>query len=80
MLTPYTTACAHDLLLMMHACMFLGYGDAIGAADKLSGMAIDEVLAVRDRPKFTTSLEGYNSMRTHVMVRFGKWSEIIDEP
>ncbi|QPF93046.1 tetratricopeptide repeat protein [Bradyrhizobium commune] len=81
LLTPYTTACAHDLLLMMHACMFLGRcGDAIGAADKLSGMATDEVLAVRDRPKFTTSLEGYNSMRTHVMVRFGKWSEIIDEP
>ena len=23
-LTPYTTACAHDLLLMMHACMFMG--------------------------------------------------------
>ncbi len=79
--TPYTTACAHDLLLMMHACMFLGrYGDAIGAANKLSGMVTDEVLAVRDRPKFTTSLEGYNSMRMHVMVRFGKWKEIINEP
>jgi len=23
-LTPYTTACAHDLLLMMHACMLMG--------------------------------------------------------
>jgi len=80
-LTPYTTACAHDLLLMMHACMFLGrYGDAIGAANKLSGMVTEEVLALRDRPKFTTSLEGYKSMRTHVMVRFGKWNEIIDAP
>jgi tetratricopeptide (TPR) repeat protein len=80
-LTPYMTACAHDLLLMMHACMFMGrYVDAIGAADKLCGMVTDEVLAVRDRPKFSTSLEGYYSMRTHVMVRFGKWQELIDEP
>jgi tetratricopeptide (TPR) repeat protein len=80
-LTPYTTACAHDLLLMMHACMFMGrYGDAVGAADKLCGMVTDEVLGLKDRPKFTTSLEGYYSMRTHVMVRFGKWQELIDEP
>jgi tetratricopeptide (TPR) repeat protein len=80
-LSPYTTACAHDLLLMMHACMFLGrYGDAIEAADKLRGMVTEDVLAVRDRPKFVTSLEGYNSMRTHVLVRFGKWKQIIDEP
>lgn len=80
-LTPYTTACAHDLLLMMHACMFLGrYNDAIGAANKLGGLVTDEVLAIRDRAKFATSLEGYNSMRVHVMVRFGKWREIVGEP
>jgi tetratricopeptide (TPR) repeat protein len=80
-LTPYTTACAHDLLLMMHACMFMGrYGDSIDAADKLCGMLTKEVLGVKARPKFSMSLEGYYSMRTHVMVRFGRWQEIIDEP
>src|SRR6185312_9776434 len=32
LLTPYTTACAHDLLLMMHTCMLMGrYEDSIGA-------------------------------------------------
>jgi hypothetical protein len=56
--TPYTTACAHDLLLMMHACMFVGrYGDAIGAANKLSAMVTDEVLAVRDRPNLRRALK-----------------------
>jgi tetratricopeptide (TPR) repeat protein len=81
LLTPYTTACAHDLLLMMHACMFMGrYVDSIDAADKLRGMITREVLTVQDRPKFTMSLEGYRSMRTHVMVRFGRWQDIIDEP
>jgi tetratricopeptide (TPR) repeat protein len=79
--TPYTTACAHDLLLMMHACMFLGrYKDSIAAATKLCAMLTKEVLSVKDRPKFSMSLEGYYSMRTHVMVRFGRWQEIIDEP
>jgi len=80
-LTPYTTACAHDLLLMMHACMLMGrYEDSIAAANKLRGMLTKEVLSVKDRPKFSTSLEGYYSMSVHVMVRFGRWQEIIDAP
>jgi tetratricopeptide (TPR) repeat protein len=80
-MSPYTTACAHDLLLMMHACMFLGaYGGAIEAADKLGSLVTEELLSVWDRPKFVTSLEGYNSMRIHTLVRFGKWRDIVDEP
>jgi hypothetical protein len=35
---------------------------------------------VKDRPKFTMSLEGYYSMKMHVMVRFGRWREIIEMP
>ena len=80
-LTPYTTACAHDLLLMMHACMLMGrYEDSIGAANKLRAMLTKEVLSVKGRPKFSTSLEGYYSMSVHVMVRFGRWREIIATP
>jgi tetratricopeptide (TPR) repeat protein len=79
-LTPYTTGCAHDLLLMMHACMFMGrYQDAIDAADKMHRLITKEVLTVKNRPKFSMSLEGYRSMRTHVLVRFGRWQDIIDE-
>jgi tetratricopeptide (TPR) repeat protein len=79
--TPYTTACAHDLHLMMHTCMFMGrYKDSIDAANKMCGMITKEVLSVKDRPKFSTGLEGYYSMKTHVMVRFGRWQEIIKEP
>jgi tetratricopeptide (TPR) repeat protein len=78
-LTPYTTACAHDLLLMMHACMFMGrHQDSIEAANKLRSMLTKEVLSVKDRPRFATSLEGYYSMSEHVMVRFGRWQDIID--
>ncbi|WP_426435371.1 hypothetical protein [Bradyrhizobium genosp. P] len=80
-LTPYTTGCAHDLLLMMHACMLMGrYRDASAAAGKLRGMITRDVLSVAGRPKFSTSLEGYYSMAIHVMVRFGRWQDIIDAP
>ena len=80
-LTPYTTACAHDLLLMMHASMFMGrFGDSIAAANKLRGILTKEILGVKGRPKFSTSLEGYYSMSMHVLVRFGRWQEIIDAP
>ena len=80
-LTPYTTACAHDLLLMMHACMFMGrYEDSIAAANKLRRLITKEVLGIKGRPRFVSSLEGYSSMSEHVMVRFGRWQDIIDAP
>jgi tetratricopeptide (TPR) repeat protein len=80
-LTFYTVACAHDLHLMMHTCMFMGrYGDSMRAANKMCDLLTKEVLSVKDRPKFAMSLEGYYSMKMHVMVRFGRWQEIIAEP
>jgi tetratricopeptide (TPR) repeat protein len=80
-LTFYTVACAHDLHLMIFTCMFMGrYQDSIDTANKMCRLLSKEVLSVKDRPKFTMSLEGYYSMKTHVMVRFGRWQEIIDEP
>jgi tetratricopeptide (TPR) repeat protein len=79
--TFYTIACAHDLHLMMYACMFMGrYKDSIDTANKMCSLLTKDVLGVKDRPKFSMSLEGYYSMKTHVMVRFGRWQEIIDEP
>ena len=79
--TFYTVACSHDLHLLMHASMFLGrYQDAIYAADKICTLLTREVLSVKDRPKFAMSLEGYYSTRIHVLVRFGRWQDIIDAP
>jgi tetratricopeptide (TPR) repeat protein len=80
-LTFYTVACSHDLHLMIYACMFMGrYQDAIDTANKMCRLLSKDVLSVKGRPKFAMSLEGYYSMKTHVMVRFGRWQEIIDEP
>jgi tetratricopeptide (TPR) repeat protein len=79
-LNYYTVACSHDLHLMIHTCMFLGrYVDAIRAADKLCRLLTKDILSVKDRPKFAMSLEGYYSVRTHVLVRFGRWHDILNE-
>jgi tetratricopeptide (TPR) repeat protein len=79
--TFYTVACCHDLHLMMHTCMFLGrYKESLAAADKICALLTKEVLTVKDRPKFTMSLEGYYSMKMHVLVRFGRWGEILAAP
>lgn len=80
-LTFYTVACCHDLHLMMHTCMFLGrYKDALSTADKMCALLTKEVLSVEGRPKFAMSLEGYYATRMHVLVRFGRWHDIIAAP
>ncbi|MBZ9796082.1 hypothetical protein [Mesorhizobium sp. ES1-4] len=77
----YLLGCCHDLHLMMFTCMFLGqYQPALWAADKVRGLVTREVVSLPDRPKLTQTVEGYHAMKSHVLVRFGRWQEIIDEP
>jgi tetratricopeptide (TPR) repeat protein len=77
----YTTARCHNLHLMMYTCMFLGqFAPALAAADQLCDTLNSEVLGVKGRPQLATTLEGYFSMKMHVLVRFGRWQDIIDTP
>jgi tetratricopeptide (TPR) repeat protein len=77
----YTTARCHDLHLMMYVCMFLGqYETAMAAANEMCETLTAEVLGVLGRPQLAATMEGYYSMKMHVLVRFGKWREIIEEP
>ena len=76
----YITARCHDLHLMMFTCRFLGqYSPAIAAARKVREILTSDILGVLDRPKLAMTTEGYYSMKMHVLVRFGRWQEIIDE-
>jgi tetratricopeptide (TPR) repeat protein len=75
----YVTARCHDLHLMMHTCMFLGqYHSALAAADKIREILTEDILTMKDRPKLVRTSEAYYSMKAHVLVRFGRWREIID--
>jgi tetratricopeptide (TPR) repeat protein len=77
----YTTARCHDLHLMMYTAMFLGqYQSAIDAAEKMCATLSKDVLSVKGRPQLAMTMEGYYSMKMHVLVRFGRWQEIIDTP
>ena len=77
----YTTARCHDLHLMMYTCMFLGqYQPAINAARQMCETLSEDVLSVPDRPQLAITMEGYYAMMMHVLVRFGRWQDIIDTP
>lgn len=79
--TYYLLGCCHDLHLMMYTCMFLGQlQPALSAADKVRSLVTRDVLGITDRPKLTQTVEGYRAMKSHVLVRFGRWQDIIDEP
>jgi len=77
----YVTARGHDLHLMMHTCMFLGqFAPALAAANKIRSIMTRDILTMKDRPKLVVTSEGYWAMKMHVLVRFGRWQEILDEP
>jgi tetratricopeptide (TPR) repeat protein len=77
----YTTARCHDLHLMMYTCMLLGqFEPAMAAAEEICENLPPDVIDLKDKPFIAGTMEGYFAMRMHVLVRFGKWQEIIDTP
>src|SRR5258706_4530521 len=57
--------------------MFLGqYGAAMGAAQELIDTTPEALLRIPS-PPMADFVEGYLSMKQHVLVRFGKWHEIV---
>ncbi len=77
----YTTARCHNLHLMMYTCMFLGqYRPALEAAEALCATLSREVLTCRAGTQIAVTMEGYYSMKMHVLVRFGRWREIVQHP
>ena len=76
----YTTARCHDLHLYMYAAMFQGHlADARFSADRLTEIATP-ALVEQSFPYMGAILDGLSAMRTHVLVRFGQWQELIDQP
>jgi len=76
----YTTARCHNLHLMMYSCMFLGqFKPAWNAVLTMRRTLSKEVLSMPDQPQMTVTMEGYYSMGIHVLVRFGRWQDIIKE-
>ena len=67
----------HNYQFAAYGAMFLGqYAPAIAAADELIATMPEAMLRIPS-PPMADFFEGYVSVRQHVLVRFGKWREII---
>jgi tetratricopeptide (TPR) repeat protein len=67
----------HNHHFVIYGGMFLGqYTPAIRAAQELIDTTPEELLRVPS-PPMADFIEGYLPMKQHVLVRFGKWREII---
>ena len=75
----YSLYRCHDAHFVIYGAMFLGQqATAMAAAEKLVGMLPAELLEMRS-PPMADWLEGFVGMKQHVLIRFGKWQEIIDQ-
>jgi len=73
----YSAYRAHNYHFAAYAAMFLGqYAPAIAAADELIETIPDVLLRV-PAPPMADFFESYLSIRQHVLIRFGKWQEIL---
>jgi tetratricopeptide (TPR) repeat protein len=73
----YTLYRAHDLHFKAYAAMFAGQkASALSAATKLETAIPESLLQIRS-PLMADWLEGFLSVKVHVLVRFGLWREII---
>ncbi len=67
----------HNFHFAIYGAMFLGqYTPAIAAAEELIATVPEAVLRV-ESPPMADFLEAYLTMKQHVLIRFGKWHEII---
>src|SRR5215470_2708393 len=67
----------HNYHFAAYGAMFLGqYAPAIAAADELVETMPEEMLRIAS-PPMADFFESYASIRQHVLIRFGKWHEIV---
>ena len=75
----YSLYRAHDLHFVVYSAMFEGSSQvALRAAEELAGQLTGELLAI-ESPPMADWLEAFVPLRVHVLVRFGRWDELIDD-
>ncbi|MFC7896063.1 hypothetical protein [Streptomyces sp. NPDC057381] len=76
----YTLYRAHNHHFKIYGAMFLGqYETALDAAARLEASVPEELLRV-ESPPMADWLEGFLAMRVHVLIRFGRWADILGLP
>jgi tetratricopeptide (TPR) repeat protein len=73
----YSLYRTHNHHFAIYGAMFLGqYTPALQAAQELIDTTPEELLRIPS-PPMADFIEGYLPMKQHVLIRFGKWREII---
>ncbi|MEM7043878.1 MAG: hypothetical protein AAF543_13795 [Pseudomonadota bacterium] len=76
----YSAYRIHNYHFAIYGGMFLGrYAPALAAAEELIATVPEDLLRI-ESPPMADHLEGYLSMKQHVLVRFGRWHDIVDQP
>lgn len=76
----YTIYRMHDYHSLIYAAMFAGqYAVSMKAVEQMELAIPDEDLRI-ESPPMADWLETFRSVRPHILIRFGKWEEIIDTP
>ena len=76
----FTASRLHNLHFQVYGAMFSGqYDVAIRAANRIQEVVTPEALR-HEQQYLVNRLEGLYGTKAHVLIRFGKWQEILDEP
>ncbi|MCV7279053.1 tetratricopeptide repeat protein [Mycolicibacterium flavescens] len=76
----YSLYRAHNLHFVVYSAMFEGNSRAaFAAADELADQLSPVLLAISS-PPMADWLEAFVSLRTHVLIRFGHWDDLIAQP
>lgn len=76
----YTLYRCHNLHFRIYGAMFLGrLQDALATAELLEAAVPEDLLRVPS-PPMADWLEGFLAMRVHVLIRFGRWADILRLP
>jgi tetratricopeptide (TPR) repeat protein len=76
----YTLYRAHNYHFKVYGAMFLGQQrTALEAAGQLATAIPEDLLRV-ENPPMADWLEGFVPMRLHVLIRFGRWPDILATP
>lgn len=76
----YSLYRAHDLHFIVYSAMFEGrFATALEAADELAAQLTPELLTI-ESPPMADWLEAFAPLRIHVLIRFGRWADLIAHP
>src|SRR5262245_29591741 len=73
----YSLYRCHNYHFKLYGAMFMGqFAPALEAAEEMAASLGEELLTI-DVPPMADWLEGFVPMKMHVLIRFGKWRDII---